>query len=172
MPKDEKVSSLINQLKDASLVTKHVSSTEPDQINIPKEELEQFVINNAGKLIVESFDIMANYKDMITTAPNSEDVSAYADLIKAATNTLESLNKIVVQDKRSNTSIGLKKMDLDSKKEVIAYKSEQQLLTASREEIFKKLMDDAEVTKVIDVNEKEHITVTKTVSSSDPDDSE
>tara|TARA_Y100000310_G_C20631332_1_gene788811 strand:+ start:571 stop:1077 length:507 start_codon:yes stop_codon:yes gene_type:complete len=153
MPKDEKIDSLINQLKDASIVTNQVNKSAEDAFTLPKEDVEQFVIDNASKLILESFDIMSNYKNMITTAPNAEDVGAYADLIKAATNTIESLNKIIVQDKKSKTTMTVKRMEMESKKELITHEADTKLISASREEIMKQLIEESKAGPVVDVYE-------------------
>ena len=152
MSQDDKVNSLINQLKSSTSLTNKVRGAEEGAFSVPKEELEQFVIDNAGQLIQESFAVMNNYKDMINTAPNAEDVSAYAELIKASTNALESLNKILVQDKRSKTSMELKQIDIEQKKALIDHKADTHLLTMGREEMFKKLMDEAEAVEIIDAD--------------------
>jgi len=128
MPRDDTVNSLINQLKDSTLLANNVSNSNLEDFNLPKEELEQFVINNAGRLILECMETMQNYKDMITTAPNSEDVGAYSDLVSASTKALESLNKIIVQDKRSQTTITAKKLDMESKKQLIEILERKQIV--------------------------------------------
>lgn len=154
MPQDDTVNSLINQLKDASALSSNVSSANLDDLNIPKEELEQFVINNAGKLILDCLETIQNYKDMIITAPNPDDVRSYADLISASTKALESLNKIIVQDKRSKTTMDVKKIELEQKKELIEHKAVTEAYVSTREELFKKLMDESdEKVAVVDVDE-------------------
>ena len=151
MSQDEKINSLISQLKSSSSLATKVRNADDNAFSIPKDELEQFVIDNAGQLIQESYAVMTNYKDMINTAPNAEDVSAYAELIKASTNALESLNKIIVQDKRANTSLTLKQIDIEQKKALVDHKANSQLLTMGREEMFKKLVQEAEAIEVIDL---------------------
>ena len=74
-----------------------------------------------------------------------------ADLINASSKSLETLNKIVIQNKRSETTLVAKKMDVDSK-QVIEEKRNENALIASRDEVFKKILDDA---KVIDVKEED-----------------
>ena len=152
MAQDDTVNSLINQLKDASVLASNVSNSNLEDFNLPKEELEQFVINNAGRLILECMETIQNYKDMITTAPNSEDVGAYSDLVSSSTKALESLNKIIVQDKRSQTTLTAKKLEMESKKQLIDHKADADLYVATREELFKKLMDNVDE-KAIDVEE-------------------
>lgn len=159
MSDDKTVDSLLNQLKDASAISNNVANVS-ENFNLPKEELEQFVINNAGRLIVECVDTIHNYKDMINSAPNAEDVSSYSDLIGATTKALESLNKIIVQDKRSNTSKELKKLDMESKKELIEHEANANLFVSTREELFRRLMDETNNPKsvsgdVIDVNDED-----------------
>jgi hypothetical protein len=150
--KDDTVESLVNQLKDASALTNNVTKV-GTQFNLPKEELEQFVINNAAQLIVECLDTIQEYKELISAAPNPEDVSAYSDLMSASTKALESLNKILVQDKRSDTTLKIKNLELDQKKELIEHKAKTEAFTSTREELLKKLLDDAKVVRYVDVTE-------------------
>jgi hypothetical protein len=86
--------------------------------------------------------MVATVKDFIISAPNAEDVEALAGLIKAASSAIDSLNHLTVADKRSNTSIKLKEMDISSKRELQQSDNTQRLLT-TREEIFKMLTDKA-----------------------------
>jgi len=71
------------------------------------------------------------------SAPNSKDLSAYAELINASANAIETLNKIIVQDKKGQTLKELKKMDYDMKKDLLG--DAKEMLVLSREDMFKKL---------------------------------
>ena len=94
---------------------------------------------------------MTNVKDYIMASGDPDSISSLADLINASSKSLETLNKIVIQNKRSETTLVAKKMDVDSK-QVIEEKRNENALIASRDEVFKKILDDA---KVIDVKEED-----------------
>ena len=101
---------------------------------------------------------MNNVKDYIMASGDPDSISALSELIRASSGAIESLNKIVIQNKRSATSIATKQMDISSKHAIEDKKNENALI-AGREEIFKKILDQA---KVIDVDDS---------ANSDPDNS-
>ena len=87
-------------------------------------------------------------RDYVEAAPDAESISSLAELMKASTNAIDTLNKVLIQDKRSATQVGVKKMDIEAKKELETSNQSKNLLT--REDVFKKLLEDA---KVIDLEE-------------------
>jgi hypothetical protein len=86
--------------------------------------------------------MVATVKDFIISAPNADDVDSLAGLIKAASSAIDTLNHLAVANKRSDTSIKLKEMDISLKKELQQSDNTQRLLT-TREEIFKMIVDKA-----------------------------
>ena len=83
--------------------------------------------------------------------PEAENVSSLAELIKASTGALETLNKLVVQDKKSNTTIKAKQLDIDSRKQLQSA-DQHHALMLSREEVLDRLLKNA---NVIDVDKVE-----------------
>ena len=133
------VGSLVDQLQEANKVAEHArEEREP----LKKEDLENFVIQKSGALVEDAMEMVANMRDFIISAPNSDDVSALADLINATSSAIDNLNKINLQDKKSNTSVKLKTMEIQSKKEMLESDNTQRVLT-TREEIFKMIVNNA-----------------------------
>ena len=149
---DEAVNDIIAQLKQNNKASK--APIEESVLN--KEDLEDFLIQNSGKLIKKSLSIVDNVNDYISSAPENRDVAALAELIKASTGAIETLNKLVVQDKKSNTTIKAKELDIQSKKQLQSA-DQQHSLMLSREEVLDRLLKKA---NVIDVDKVE--TETKT----------
>jgi hypothetical protein len=117
---------------------------------LTKENIEKFVIEKAGKLVEESIDVVSNVKEYISSAPESKDVGSLADLIAATSTAIETLNKIIVADKRNDTTIKTKEMDIASRKEMKEADNTSKLLT-TREQVFKMLIDSANKSaKIID----------------------
>jgi hypothetical protein len=87
-------------------------------------------------------------KEVVHHMPEAENISSLAELIKASSGAIETLNKIVIQDKKTNTTITSKKMDIESRKALQAV-DQSHALTMSREEIMAKLINDK---SIIDVN--------------------
>jgi hypothetical protein len=139
------VDDLLSQLKGVNAAQKEIDKQE---INLDKEKLEDFLLQYSGKLIKGSVDYVEDVKQFITSAPDARDVDALSKLIGASASAIESLNKILLQDKANEAKIQVKEMDIQSKKELQDKSNEQAGLTINREELLKQLIDDA---KVIDV---------------------
>jgi hypothetical protein len=80
-------------------------------------------------------------KDYIVSAPENKDVAAFSDLVAATSSAIETLNKILMSDRRNETLVQVKQMDIDSKRELKQEDTSQKLL-ATREEVFKMLMNN------------------------------
>jgi vacuolar-type H+-ATPase subunit E/Vma4 len=144
---NEMVGDLLDQLKDAN---KKAECVKKETNPLTKDNMEKFVIEKAGRLVEESLDVMTNVKDYISSAPESKDVGSLSELIAATATAIETLNKIIVTDKRNETLIKAKEMDIASRKELKEVDSTTKLL-ATREQVFKMLIDSANNSaKIID----------------------
>ena len=139
------VDDLLSQLKGASVARKDL---EKDEFNLDKEELEKFLLNYSGKLIKGTVDYVEEVKQFITSAPDAKDVDALSKLVGASASAIESLNKILLQDKANEAKIQVKQMDIESKRELQDKSNERIGLTINREELLKQLIDDAKVIEV------------------------
>jgi len=145
---NEMVGDLLEQLNDAN---KKAEVAKKESNPLKKEDMERFVVEKAGKLVEESLDVVSNVKDYISSAPESKDVGSLADLIAATSAAIETLNKIIVTDKRNETVIKAKEMDIGTKKELKEADNNNKLL-ATREQVFKMLIDTANTNaKIIDI---------------------
>lgn len=144
---NEMVGDLLDQLKDA---TKKAEIAKKETNPLTKENMEKFVVEKAGRLVEESLDVVSNVKDYISSAPESKDVGSLAELIAATATAIETLNKIIVTDKKNETVIKAKEMDIASRKELKEADNTTKLL-ATREQVFKMLIDSAnQSAKIID----------------------
>ena len=144
---------LISQLKTLPKDNKKILQVAENSTELSKEDVEQFIIEKSSKLIQDSLELIDNMKEVVHHMPEAENVSSLAELIKASTGAIETLNKLVVQDKKSNTTIKAKQLDIDSKREL---QSSDQLhaLTLSREEVLDRLLKKANVIEVDKVETK------------------
>ena len=76
-----------------------------------------------------------------------------ANLLKATTSSIDSLSRIFVQNKRSETSVNVKQMDIDSKKELLET-DHQNKLELSREEVLDRLLKNADIIEADVVEDK------------------
>jgi len=156
---DPNLDSLIDQLKDNTNVNKHVEQNYDELCEeMSPEQLEAFVIKNSGKLVNRSLNAIDEIKDFITASGDPDSISSLSELIRASSGALESLNKIVVQNKRSATTLTAKQMDVQAKYAIQEKKNENALI-GTRDEMFKKILDQAKVIEVDDT----------TLDSRDPD---
>ena len=142
----EEINSLLEQLKANNKATKEVEKNS-EQFNLDKEDLEQFVLNSSGKLIQDSVSMINNMKEYITAGGSPDDIHAFSELFKASTQAMEILNKILIQNKRGETTKEVKQMDIDSKQLMNTQNVQATLI--SRDDVLKQLMDDA---KIIDAD--------------------
>jgi len=150
---------LISQLKSLPTDSKKLERAAAEHPEIKKEDLEEFVIKQSSKLIQDSLEMIDNMKEVVHHLPEAENMSALSELVKASTGALDTLNKIVLQDKKSDTTIKAKKMDIDSRKE-LQTSDQHHALTMSREEIMAKLLSDSKNVINVDaeVNPPEQLT--------------
>lgn len=144
---NEMVGDLLSQLNDANEKAKQA---EKEQNILTKENMEKFVIEKAGRLVEESLGVVTNVKDYISSAPEAKDVGSLAELIAATSTAIETLNKIIVTDKKNETLMKAKEMDIAARKEIKQADNQTKLL-ATREQVFKMLIDSANKSaKIID----------------------
>ena len=137
---DDDIKTLIDQLKDVTTVAKKPPA---EQFNLTKEDLEQFILNSAGKLIRDSMDTIDDIKQYVTNAPEPEDVHSLAELYKASTGAIEALNKLLLQQQKSNTQVAIKTMDIQAKQQLA--NNDDKKITFTREEIFKELINKGDI---------------------------
>ena len=142
----EDVKSLLDQLKETNKIVKNVDK---QPFALPKEQLEQFILDNTGRLIKDSMDTIDNIKDFIVSAPEPEDVHSLAELYKASTGAIEALNKILIQQQKTAAQITVKTMDIQAKQSLAEKKSDS--TTFTREEIMKSLIESGNVTMLDEI---------------------
>jgi hypothetical protein len=135
---NEMVGDLLSQLTEAQTKAKEI---EKEQNPLKKEELEKFVVEKGGKLVEDSLEMIKNVKDYIISSPEAKDVDAFASLIAAASTAIETLNRININDKKADTIVKTKQMDIDAKRELKQEDNNIKLL-ATREQIFKALIEN------------------------------
>jgi DNA-binding protein len=144
---DVAVNDIIAQLKQTQTLT----AVEPTE-DLSKDNLEEFIIKTSGKLITKTLGIVDNVQTYISSAPDAKDVAAFAELLKAASSSMESLNKIYISLEKNKTTKEVKQMDIDSREKTNTQDNAVFLL--SRKEIMKELFNqstESDDSKVIEV---------------------
>ena len=139
---DDSVDDLINQLQGNLQVARDVENKE--EFKLDKEGLEDFLLQNSGKLIKGSVEYVEEVKQFITSAPDAKDVEALSKLVGASAAAIESLNKILMNNKKIEATEKLKIMDIESKKQLQDSDNQTKLLL-NREDHMKKIIDNANI---------------------------
>lgn len=142
---DVVVNDIIAQLKG----TTALSRREPEE-ELDKEKLEEFIIKNSGKLITKTLGIVDDVQTYISSAPEAKDVTALAELLKAAASSIEALNKVYTSIEKNKTVKEIKQMDIESKEKINVQDNTAFLL--SRKEIMQELIGKSkEEDRIVDV---------------------
>jgi hypothetical protein len=146
---DDMVDELVSQLKDANDVARSVAR---EKTNVTDENLEEFILKTSSELIENSLDVISNVKEYTAGSPDARECQSLAELIRASASAIDTLNKVLIQRKKSETQEKVKMLDIKSK-QGIAMAEQQTKVLLSREDIMKQLVKDAVDVEVIDVDQ-------------------
>lgn len=141
---DFAINDIISQLKHTAALAK----VEPEE-DLQKEKLEEFIIKNSGKLITKTLSIVDGVQAYISSAPEAKDVSALAELLKAASASIEALNKVYTSIEKNKTVKEVKQMDIESKEKINTQDNATFLI--SRKELMQELLGKSKGENVIDI---------------------
>lgn len=161
----DNVQDLIDQLQTGDVETTDIIQA-AEQVDLKKEDLEQFILDNQGTLIKDSVDVLQIMKQYVASAPNAEDIGSFAELLKATSTAIDNLTKLHTSNQRVDTQVKLKTMDIEAKKE-INNDNNMMKLVGTREEIFKKMLEDSITVEadVTDVEPEEGDNLTESTTS-------
>jgi hypothetical protein len=142
----DEIDDLVSQLKDSSST---VNQTAFERVELSNDNLEEFVLKSSGEVIQDSLEILGNVKDYTANAPDARETTSLAELIKAASSAIDTLNKVLIQNKRSDSQKEIKQLEIEARKG-IAMADNQTKILLSREDIMDKLLKDS---NAIDITE-------------------
>lgn len=140
------VQDLIEQLQTGAVETNELVAA-AEKINLNKQDLEQFILDNQSTLIKDSVDVLQIMKQYVAAAPNAEDIGSFAELLKATSTAIDNLTKLHTSNQRVDTQVKVKQMDIDAKKQINDDNIKTKLI-GTREEIFKKMLEKSKVIEV------------------------
>jgi hypothetical protein len=144
---DFNVDDIVSQLQNSSIINRSQNIPEEE---ISKENLEEFIIKKSALLINKTLHAINNVQDYISSAPDAKDVSAFAELLNAASGSIDALNKVYTSIEKNKTSKEIKTMDIQSKERMNTQDNMTTLL--SRQEVLDALAKKDN--SVIDLEEK------------------
>ena len=130
--------SILDQLQQ-SLTGK----AEPSVVDLKSENLEEFVLKQTATLVTQSMDAVDNLKDYIQAGASDREITAFAEVVKASSSALETLNKLLIARERNKAAAEMKDKDIQARKELNTMDNQTKLFI-SREDLMKQLISDSE----------------------------
>lgn len=139
--KEFSVNDLIQQL---NINVKDNKDLAKQDFNLPKEQLESFVLNSTGKLVTQGLEIVEGVKEYVMNNPESREVEALSEALKAVASALTVIKDIHIAQIKKEGTKELKIMDIESRK-ILKDAQQHERFLMSRDEVFKKILEDAKV---------------------------
>jgi hypothetical protein len=146
---DQNIDELVDQLKNIPITTSNiVISSEP----LSNENLNDYIIKNAALVIQNSIESINVVKNQVEQSVDADTILAYSDLIKASTHALEVVNKINAQNKKIKANKEIKEMEKQMQLDAGKHPTNvNNILIATREDVFKRIMTELNNEKAIDI---------------------
>lgn len=138
------VDRIVNDIVDQMNLAPVREEKPKDIEEVTEENLEKFVIDSASQLVRDSLDLISEFSGDVRASGEPGSVEAAAALIKSSSAAIESLNKLLISNKRNKSQQDLKKMDIDAKIKMNT-EDNQTKLVMSREDVFKYIMSQEDV---------------------------
>jgi DNA replication initiation complex subunit (GINS family) len=141
------VDDIISQIKNQSKIVNQLPKEQP---NLKKEDLEEFVITNAGKVVNHSLEMVENLKLEVLTGADSKLIESVSELVKATTSAIDALSKLKISEDKIKAQKEITQMNIQAK--IIRDEEENSTpkLTFTRNDIIK-LLNQKEESPVVDV---------------------
>ena len=134
---DDSVAQFLSDLQ--SIKADQSTASVPRDNVATMDDLESFVLKNSSEVINSSINMLKTMESTVQTIQGAEEMAAYSELVNASTNAIETLNKILLQKKKIEAQIEIKKMDVENKKELQTNDHAHKIM-ASREDILKMML--------------------------------
>jgi len=154
------IDTLLNELSSFSFPQQSTAKSVPrgTPTHITEDNINEYILQKTGTLIDAGLGAVSDLKDFIVQGQNPDEIAALSELISSTTKAIEALNKINLQNKKAKTDKELKAIDIEGKKAIAGSLPGNNItnntvnLVASREEIFKQLLNDIQedTTEVIE----------------------
>ena len=144
---NSEVDDIISQIKNQSKIVNQLPKNKPD---LKKEDLEEFVITNAGKVVNHSLEMVENLKLEVLAGADSKLIESVSELVKATTSAIDALSKLKISEDKIKAQKEITQMNIQAK--IIRDEEENSTpkLTFTRNDIIK-LLNQKEESPVVDV---------------------
>ncbi len=139
---NEEVDDIISQIRNQGKLLKKPEAVAPD---LSKEDLEGFIIKNAGKVVNNSLEMMERMKIEVLAGADAKMIESVSELVKATTSAIDSLAKLKISEDKIKAQKEITQMNIDAK--VSKEEDDTPKLTFTRNDILK-MLDNKEPTTV------------------------
>lgn len=133
--------SILDQLQQSLTEKKETIKSPPTALN--SENLEEFVLQQTATLVNQSMEAVDNLKDYIQAGVSDREITAFAEVVKASSAAIESLNRLLISREKNKLTAELKEKDIQARKELNTQDNQTRLLL-SREDLMKQLIIDSD----------------------------
>lgn len=132
---NDDVDDIINQIKNQS---RSLSNVEKEFVaqRITKDEMEDFIIQNASEVIQHSLQMVQELKREAIASADPNTINSVSALVKATTSAIDSLTKLKIAEDKNKTQKEIAQMNIDSNSKKGDDETKKGL-PLSRDEVFK-----------------------------------
>ena len=141
------VDDIISQIKNQSKIVNQLPKEQP---NLKKEDLEEFIITNAGKVVNHSLEMVENLKLEVLAGADSKLIESVSELVKATTSAIDALSKLKISEDKINAQKEITQMNIQAKIIRDEEESNTPKLSFTRNDILK-LLNQKDESLVVDV---------------------
>lgn len=108
---------------------------------ITEDNINEFILAKSEELINSTLETIASLKPLISNTADAKSMSGFAEIIKAATGAMDTLNSINIEKRKAKTVKEMKQLDADTKKMLASNQKPNNTVNiiAGRETIMKML---------------------------------
>jgi len=145
---DAEVDDIISQIRNQSKIVNQLPKQQHQTLK--KEDLEEFLITNAGKVVNHSLEMVENLKLEVLAGADSKLIESVSELVKATTSAIDSLSKLKISEDKIKAQKEITQMNIQAKIIKDEEESDTPKLTFTRNDIIKLLLQKEEQ-PVVDV---------------------
>lgn len=154
---NQEIDDLIKELRETKNFGAFTKSTTPTvsacEETVAEEDISKYIIDKCTKVIGQGIQTIEKVKNGVLDGGTPDEIAAYSELINAVTSSLDTLNKINLQNKKDKTAKQIKEMDISNRKQLEPNKTvTNNIIVAPREALMKMIKDADDKSKIIDIS--------------------
>lgn len=146
------VNDLIRALEESNSVPDSGTPVAPTEVK--PEDVEQYVINSNTAIVNSCMEMLAKLQSRVLAGGEPRDVEAFSALTKTTVDALDNMNKMVLQQKKSETALKVKQLETGTMKEIAGTSATNttNIIISTREDIMRSALAAIEASnKTIDI---------------------